>query len=139
MIYKYPHRYLTYPSIKVTSKNWKITIPIIAQLKQHIGDNLGLAANQIGWLARVILVRDVGIMINPKWEPLPNTTHKQCHEECLSNPGFIVAIHRYSAIQVIYRDKYGTKFYENFYGMPAQVIQHECDHLDGKVIGENYE
>jgi len=103
---------------------------------------LGLAANQIGSNMRVIAVRAQNkfvIMINPRIKPSIIHGRITKKEGCLSCPGETTRVKRYKRITVIYTPY--PKVGENpiresqaFAGMPARVIQHEIDHLDGKLI-----
>lgn len=103
---------------------------------------IGLAANQIGLLERIIVVdakvsdnnnRSYFTYINPE---IISGKDEYVHEEgCLSHPGIYLKIKRYREIVLKYQDVDG-KFHEQvFESIPgkihAQVIQHELDHLDG--------
>ena len=94
----------------------------------------GMAANMIGIQKRVIIVSmgplDV-VMYNPvitkksgEYEPF---------EGCLSLDGGRKA-KRYKDIEVEYLDDRWKKHRDKYSGWTAQVIQHECDHLDGILI-----
>ena len=95
---------------------------------------VGMAANMIGVRKRVIIVH-MGIsdfvMFNPK------ITRKEgpykTEEGCLSLPGERETT-RYESITVEYTDAAWKKQRGTFSGWPAQIIQHECDHLEGILI-----
>ena len=55
-------------------------------------------------------------------------------EGCLSLPGIRINVERYESIQYSYLDENLNKCSKIFSGLLARVIQHENDHLDGKII-----
>ena len=93
-----------------------------------------MAANMIGYRKRIIIVAtglaDM-IMINPvitaKSDPY------EAEEGCLSLPGTRKTT-RYKSITVDYLDKKFEKHTQTFSGHIEQIIQHECDHLEGILI-----
>ncbi len=95
---------------------------------------VGLAANMIGKNLAIIVV-SLGpvnvLMVNPV------ITKKQgayeAEEGCLSLDGTRKTA-RYRKITVVYRDRDFQERKQDFTGFPAQIIQHECDHLDGILI-----
>lgn len=98
----------------------------------------GLAANQIGELWRVIVINYEGRwlpMINPSWEPIKRAPTDCKREGCLSRPGIHTRMKRYKKILVTYTTHpEENMIQQRFTGFVARVIQHECDHLDGKFI-----
>lgn len=96
---------------------------------------IGLAANQVGFLLRVIVV-DLSdrqntpmIMINPV---ITKARGKQTVTEgCLSYPGRKVRVTRAAKITVKYLDEHGDPRSLKASNMFAQCVQHEVDHLDG--------
>lgn len=96
-------------------------------------EGVGLAANQVGVLKRIIVIvdgNDVKVMINP--ELLNCSDTKVIMDEgCLSIPETFLKIARPETIRVKYRDLRGKPHAELYYGLTARVIQHEIDHLDG--------
>lgn len=95
---------------------------------------VGMAANMIGVSKNIIAV-NVGmtniIMMNPiiTKKSGPYMTE----EGCLSLEG-VRPTQRYQNIEVVYRDMSGKKKMQKFSGWTAQIIQHEVDHLYGKII-----
>ena len=95
---------------------------------------VGMAANMIGVRKRIIIV-NIGlrnlVMINPV------ITEKSApfvaEEGCLSLTGQRKAT-RYGTIAVEYTDVNWKKHKEVYTGWTAQIIQHECDHLEGIII-----
>ena len=107
--------------------------------ENHSDGCAGLAANQIGYNNRVIICslkhhngRVWKTMINPVISKRSRETHISI-EGCLSLDGKREVL-RYNAITVIYTDEYGKAKKESYIGFDACVIQHEIDHLNGKLI-----
>jgi peptide deformylase len=94
---------------------------------------IGLAAIQVGVPRRLLVLdcsnegepRDPRVLINPEI----------LHEEgCLSIPDFRVDIERPSTLRLKYLDREGKLQEEDVDGLLATAIQHELDHLEGKLI-----
>lgn len=97
---------------------------------------VGLAANQIGELARAIAVwmnNEWILMINPTVEIRPGKWG-QAHEGCLSRPGVRRKIKRAKRIKVQYWNQEEDLIEQKLTGFPARIVQHEVDHLDGVFI-----
>jgi len=104
---------------------------------------VGIAAVQVGVLSRLIVV-DVSlnpnphknngllIMVNPVITYSSGKTSSR--EGCLSVPDFTGYVTRKKKIEVEYLDLQGNKRILKTEGFEAIVIQHEIDHLDGKVF-----
>lgn len=99
---------------------------------------IGLAAPQVNVLERVIVV-DISeskdslvAMVNP--EIITSAGQKEHEEGCLSVPGIYAQINRYENICVRAQDQQGETFELQAEGMLGICIQHEIDHLDGKVF-----
>jgi len=99
---------------------------------------LGLAANQVGALKRVILVknsdrtRDV-IMINPRIVKRSKKARKD-RESCLSFPGRTFLTERPKKITVEFQHYGGEKKMVIADGVTAACVLHETDHLNGRLI-----
>lgn len=99
-------------------------------------DGLGLAAPQIGSDLRACVARVNGRltpMVNPEitWKSAVTET---AEEGCLSLPGIWVPVSRAVEIVVSYQTLKGDKKKLKLSDMDARVVQHETDHLDGKLI-----
>lgn len=111
-------------------------------------DSVGLAAPQIGINLRIIAVRtrnfdvkegaqrrlDSEILVNPR---ITQTRGElvALEEGCLSCPGVNIEVSRFPEIKVrAFDDETGKKFNKRYVDFAARVIQHEIDHLDGKLI-----
>ena len=123
----------------------KITTEIIQLITDmiqtmHAAPGVGLAAPQVGESIRVI-VADVGdgpvAIINPK---IVSKSGKQTFAEgCLSLPGIEAPVCRAKKIVLRGLNKCGTKIEIKADGLIATVLQHEIDHLDGKVFVDRVE
>lgn len=121
-------------SEKATREDLAIVRDLQDTLQAHRMACVGMAANMIGFLKRIIIVHTKEgdmILINPVIEKRakPFTTE----EGCLSLVGQRQTT-RYERIQVFYQDQQFRKHRKTFTGWTAQIIQHECDHLDGILI-----
>jgi peptide deformylase len=97
---------------------------------------LGLAANQIGFLTRIIVVwinNEWVFMINPVVNILPGK-FGQSHEQCLSRPSVNVKVKRAKRIQVTHRVQGIHNVTVKLTGLTARIVQHEVDHLNGNYI-----
>jgi peptide deformylase len=99
---------------------------------------IGLAATQVN-VHRQILVLDVSesqdqprIYINP--EILHSEGSEICEEGCLSVPGIYAEVERPEKIRVSAQGRDGKPFEEDLDGMHAVCLQHEMDHLKGKLF-----
>lgn len=103
-------------------------------LSAHRNGCVGMAANMIGYRKRMIIV-SLGIvdliMINPVI--ISKNGEYETEEGCLSLQGKRKA-KRYKDIEVKFMDTGFNVQRQKFSGYVAQIIQHECDHLDGIII-----
>ena len=105
----------------------------------HQNNGIGLAANQVGY-ARRIFVMDITtnkdnptIFINPIIKK--KAKEKLTEEEgCLSCPKKLVEVKRPIYVGLKWFCRHGEEQYKTFYRLPARVVQHEVEHLDGKLI-----
>ena len=101
-------------------------------------NGIGLAANQVGY-ARRIFVMDTStdhnnpkIFINPVIEKLAK--EKLTEEEgCLSCPKKLEEVRRSVYVGLKWTCTHGKEQYKTFYHLPARVVQHELDHLEGRL------
>jgi peptide deformylase len=101
---------------------------------------IGLAATQVDVHKRVIVI-DVSedrsnllVFINP--EILERSGEQTCEEGCLSVPGIYEKVTRAERVRVRALDERGEAFELDVDGLLAVCVQHEIDHLDGKVFVE---
>ena len=95
---------------------------------------VGMAANMIGVKKRIIIV-NLGIMNVVMYNPVivKKDTPYETEEGCLSLTG-VRKTTRYQNIEVEYLDGSWKKHRQRYSGWTAQIIQHECDHLEGIII-----
>jgi peptide deformylase len=99
---------------------------------------VGLAANQVGVLNRVLVYRvhqqaPVSALINPEIE-WSGDEEEILEEGCLSLPAVHVDVERPIHIRVRGVDEHGEPLTIEASGLEARVIQHEVDHLDGVLV-----
>ena len=112
----------------------RLTEDMLATMRDH--DGVGLAANQVGRLRRVLVasVEDEDyVIVNPVLSDWSATTELG-PEGCLSIPGIQVDVERPTAVTVTGRDAVGDPVRIEASDMLARVLQHEVDHLDGVLI-----
>ncbi len=102
------------------------------------GLGIGLAANQVGVLHRLLVYRvqpgaPLAALVNPliEWS---SKEDELLEEGCLSLPTVHVEVERPVHVRVRARDEYGSPIVVEASGLEARVIQHELDHLDGILI-----
>ena len=95
---------------------------------------VGMAANMIGVKKRIIIV-NVGILNLVMYNPVivKKDSPYETEEGCLSLIG-VRKTTRYQNIEVEYYDSTWKKHRQAYSGWTAQIIQHECDHLEGIII-----
>lgn len=107
---------------------------MVNTMKQQEG--IGLAAPQVGVSQRIFVV-DIGdglvAMVNPEIFKRSGTL-SVLEEGCLSIPEVLIKITRPERIWVRYLDENNQKIEEECSGLMARVVQHENDHLDGRLI-----
>jgi peptide deformylase len=104
----------------------------------HDALGVGLAATQLGVLNRVLVYRaysddPIRTLVNPVIE-WTSDEREPAEEGCLSLPGVHVEVERAVRVRVRAQDATGAPLEIEEEGLPARVIQHEVDHLDGKLI-----
>ena len=103
-------------------------------------EGIGLAAPQVGESLRMIVVdvfghlgeRNPQILLNP--EILSSSESIAFEEGCLSLPEFTVEVERPRLIEVKYQDLDGSTVKIQAEDLFAVAIQHEMDHLEGKLL-----
>lgn len=104
----------------------------------YAAPGIGLAASQVNVHKR-LLVLDISeeknqpmVFINPEFEPISG--EQEYNEGCLSVPGFYDNVTRHDRIRVRALDRDGKPFELEASGLLSVCIQHEMDHLDGKLF-----
>ena len=106
----------------------------------HSVNGIGLAATQTG-IAKQVAVIDISpekneplVIVNPKIQILDPSKKEDYDEGCLSVPGFFETISRPSDIKLSYQDLNGKKQEIKPEGLLTKVVQHELDHLNGRLF-----
>jgi peptide deformylase len=99
---------------------------------------IGLAATQVDVHQR-LLVADVSVDKDNPWVLINPVILEQdgvevSEEGCLSVPGYYEEVQRAEHIRVRYLDRHGKEVESEFEGLLAVCVQHEMDHLDGKLF-----
>lgn len=104
----------------------------------YAAPGVGLAATQVDDHRRIIVIDisethdNLQAFINP--EIVASSGSATCEEGCLSVPGIFDKVERAEQITVRALDAQGKRFTLEASGLLAVCIQHEMDHLDGKVF-----
>lgn len=125
------------PVEKMTGAVQKLARDMISAMKKYVG--VGLAAPQVGKSFRL------AVLYHPQIHPEPLTLINPVilsrtdelatlEEGCLSLPDLNVPVTRPRAICVRYMDLKGRTIEREFLDTLARIVQHECDHLEGKMI-----
>lgn len=140
---------LRYPDPRLHKIARQVTV-FDARLKQLVADmaetmyeapGVGLAASQVDVHEQLIVIdtsetrSDLRVFINPQivWA----SEEKQLYDEgCLSVPGVYDGVERHAKVKVRALDADGKSFEVEADGLLAVCIQHEMDHLKGKVFVE---
>ena len=106
----------------------------------HSVNGIGLAATQIGVAKRVAVI-DISpekneplVIVNPAIQIMDPSKKEDYDEGCLSVPGFFEKISRPSDIKLTYQDLNGKKQEIKPEGLLTKVVQHELDHLNGRLF-----
>ncbi len=125
---------LAQPSAPATPEDIGIAEDLLETLKAHKDGCVGMAANMIGELKRIIAFDNEGeymVMYNPVI--LKKEKPYETEEGCLSLTG-VRKTKRWRTIKVQYQNQKMQIRMKTFTGWTAQIIQHEVDHLDGIII-----
>ena len=103
-------------------------------------NGIGLAATQVNEHIRLVVMDlseerdDPKIFVNPTYKVLDGHNLFEYEEGCLSIPGFNEKISRPDKIELKWQDIYGKEHVELPEGLLTVCIQHEIDHLEGKLM-----
>jgi peptide deformylase len=106
----------------------------------YAAPGIGLAATQVNVHKRIIVLDlsdthdALQVFINP--EIVARTGEAECEEGCLSVPGIFETVRRAAQVTVRALDRNGRPYTLEAEGLLAVCVQHEIDHLDGKVFVE---
>ncbi len=126
--------FLSQKSQPATLEDKQVAFDLLDTLKAHEDGCVGMAANMIGVKKNIIAV-NMGFMNVVMFNPMiiKRSGQFETEEGCLSLTG-VRKCSRYKEIEVEYQDINFQKKRQKFQGWTAQIIQHEVDHLDGKII-----
>lgn len=139
-ILEFPH-----PRLRIIAKPVETVDDEIRQLiddmleTMYAAPGIGLAATQVDRHIRLIVMdlseekNEPRVFINPELETLTDDMGEY-QEGCLSVPGFYENVERPLQVRIRALDRDGQPFEEIAEGMLAVCIQHECDHLNGKLF-----
>jgi len=140
-IIQYPHPTLRHPSRPVKKldaelRGWVAEMFIL--MYRHKG--VGLAANQVDLPYRLFVVNQTGeqgkgeelVFINPVLSSPKGL--EEAEEGCLSLPGLYADVRRPAKITIDAFDLRGRPMHLELDGLFARVVQHETDHLDGRLF-----
>ena len=105
----------------------------------YAAPGIGLAASQVDVHERVIVMdlsddhSDPRVFINPEITVIDETLGTY-DEGCLSVPGFYETVERPQIVEVTALDREGAEFTERLDGLMGICLQHEIDHLEGKLF-----
>ena len=142
---------LTYPDPSLREVASSVADPASPEVEQLIRDmadtmydapGVGLAATQIGVGLRVAVTdtnwrkegesRDLRVWINPEITRMEGSASFE--EGCLSVPEVYEDVERAASISVTWQDIEDSRHTADFEGFEAVALQHEFDHLDGKLF-----
>ena len=109
-------------------------------LTMYDANGIGLAATQVNRHVRLVVMDisdnrdDPRIFVNPSYRVLKDHNLFEFEEGCLSIPGFNETIARPDKIELIWQDINGKEHSDSPEGLLTVCIQHEIDHLDGKLM-----
>ncbi len=125
---------LQQPSQEATEADLPVAQDLLDTLEAHRHSCVGMAANMIGELKRIIAFDNDGsylVMLNP--EIVSRAGEYAVEEGCLSLAGTRPAV-RYRTIKVRYQDLGRRRRTGTFTGFTAQIVQHEIDPCNGILI-----
>ena len=136
-----------YPDPRLSTKAEPVTVfdDALKQLAADMAETMydapgvGLAANQIGQLIRLVVIdiseekNALRVLVNPQIISRSEEV-KECEEGCLSLPGIYEKVKRPSLVTVRAQDLEGREFTLECDELLSVCVQHESDHLDGKVF-----
>ncbi len=141
----YPNKVLQTPAQKVVNFDDELKDLVGKMVKtMHKEKGIGLAAPQIGKSLRLTVIEykkqedddfeiPLLVLVNPKIISKSTATEVDT-EGCLSLLGIEIPVARHKKIKVKAQDLEGNKIRLTASGLFARIIQHELDHLDGKMI-----
>lgn len=134
------------PILKQPAENWDFKNHVNAAVIEremletmNASGGIGLAANQVGLLRRVFVMKlanglEIGCF-NP-WIMFGDNDQIEDNEGCLSFPNLWLKVKRHNKITASYLDNTGKQCIIELEGLDARCFQHELDHLNGVTFTE---
>ena len=117
-----------------TAEDRAVAEDLLETLRANEERCVGMAANMIGEAVAIIAFNNEGVlevMYNP--EIVKRDGAYETEEGCLSLEG-VRPCKRYRSVKVKYQNESMQTRFKTYQGFTAQIIQHECDHLEGIII-----
>lgn len=127
-------------------------LELMEQKRRSLQGFVGLAAPQIDIHKRIILIEIPGevlrfdptakrkvaptFLINPTFDPIESYGMSVDYEACYSLPGMLGPVERYNSVRYKAFDSSGKEFRQTAHGLEARLVQHEIDHLDGRLVSD---
>jgi peptide deformylase len=105
---------------------------VMAEVRARYQFGRGIAAPQLGIMKRLVylnLDRPM-VLLNPELTE-PSEAMFELWDDCMSFPNLLVRVQRHSAVTVRYRDENWQPQVWTVEGGLSELLQHECDHLNG--------
>lgn len=146
-VYLYGHPVLRRETEEITAEYPELQ-KLIADMWETMyhSEGVGLAAPQIGRSIRLIVIDGTPIaeddptckdskmvLVNPELEVIEDRDPVSREEGCLSLPGLSEAVKRVEHVRLRWLDENFQPHEREFEGFLSRIIQHEYDHLEGKV------
>jgi peptide deformylase len=136
---------------------------LISQMRatMEAAPGVGLAAPQVGVSVQLAVVQDgperwgqltederaarernalpFAVLVNPALQPVEGDGQVSFYEGCLSVPGLTGVVARYRTVRVKALDEHGQPVDRVFSGWAARIVQHEVDHLGGRLYLDRVE
>ena len=126
--------FLAQKAVPATQADLPVAQDLLDTLAAHKDGCVGMAANMIGVGKRIIAFDNEGsymVLFNPQM--IKQSGPYEAEEGCLSLTG-TRKTKRWKSIKVQYQNEQFQTRFKTFTGWPAQIIQHEVDHLDGILV-----
>jgi peptide deformylase len=120
-------RVRNFPLLRRTARDLADTL---ADFRRRYGFGRGIAAPQIGLHDRVIVLEEIGPLVNPRITRQSRQT-MTLWDDCFSFPDILVKVRRHLRVSVDFQDLAGRRRTISAEGGLSELLQHEIDHLDG--------
>lgn len=142
-ILTYPHPVLRQQAEPVTAFDAEIE-QLLADMAEtmYAAPGVGLAANQIGLPLQIVVIdvtpkdekKELIELINPQLQPVEEEGTDIDEEGCLSIPDYRAKVKRFRRLKLTAQDRCGAPLEFEADGFLARVLQHEIDHLQGRLF-----